>query len=594
MNVVPRKSPPGCSTRAIALRNAKVAIVVVALAMLGAAFELLPYGLLFIGIRALIERTTSIDCCLWSLAGWMAIALAGKYIFYTAAYGLTHVAAYDLILEVRRELVRKLARAPLRVLRALSSGDLKQRALQDVERIEQAIAHHTVELCAACTSPVIVAVTLFWLDWRLALASLLPLPLAGLVSLALMRRMNQSFESFARAAAQLNGVLIEYVRNMPVMRVFCRDTSSFRRIHDTFAEYDGLVESITHRTVPGWTFMHTLLTANAFVVLAAGVTLERRGALGLSELALVLMLTTGMLKPLLRITRFASETSEIAASVQRIDEILAWDEAPQASETRVVRPPCDVVFDAIGFSYGSQAVLKSVDVRLRPGRLTVLLGPSGSGKSTLAALLAGIYAPDVGEVRINDVPLATLTDEQQSALVSIVSQHVVLFSGTLRENLALARADVTSEALAKAVNVAQAESWIQSLPEGLDTHVGELGTTVSGGERQRIAVARALIARTPILILDEATAFADNVTQKLFYEGLRASYPEKTILIVAHRPFAFDAEDDVMVLSDGALRVHGTHTDLLATSEEYRRLWERHALVQNWSIKHAERGELNS
>lgn len=553
--------------------------------MLGAAFELLPYGILFVGIRALIEGSTSLDRCLGSLAGWMVIALVGKYVFYTAAYGLTHTVAYDLILEVRRQLVKKLSRAPLRLVRTLSSGDLKQRTLQDVERIEQAIAHHTVELCAACTSPVIVAVTLFLLDWRLALAALLPLPVAALVSIALMRSMDRSFEAFAKSTAQLNGVLVEYVRNMPIMRVFCQDTSSFRRVHDTFAEYDGLVESITRRTVPGWTLMHTLLTANAFVVLAVGAVLERRGSFSLSELALVLMLTSGMLKPLLRITRFASETSEIMASVQRIDEVLAWDEVPSASKAHVVHPPCDVVFDALGFSYGPQTILRNLEARLRPGRLTALLGPSGSGKSTLASLVAGLYAPDVGEIRLNGVSLASLTDEQQASLVSLVSQHVVLFSGTLRENLTLARPEATSEDLARALKVAQAEAWSQALPEGLDTPIGELGTTVSGGERQRIAVARALIANTPILILDEATAFADNLTQKAFYESLRAAYPDRTILIVAHRPFALGATDDVMILADGELRVHGLHTDLLATNAEYRRLWERQSIVQSWSIK---------
>ena len=557
-------------------------LAAVSVTAVAALFELLPYWLLHQSIVLVLSGTQVADG-LFRLAGWMAVALVAKYGLYSFAYYLSHRAAYQVLANLRRDLARRLVWAPLTWLQDYSSGELKKIVMQDVERLEQFIAHHSVECMAALAGPLFVALFLLWLDWRLALAALAVVPLAALAQWLFIRGVGDHIGDFDQAVGELSGTTVEYVRNIPVMKAFRQEAGSFLRMRSVLDRYQGLVTAVIRRTIPGWSVFTVLLSANIFFILPTGVWLMSHAALSLPDLILAVMLGTGMLKPLFKVARLSSEIREILGGVRRIAPFLAWP--PPAPRSPVVLPATPGVnFDAVSFAYDDTPVLHDLAFDLPPGKLTAMVGPSGAGKSTVAHLLGGLARPQRGTIRLDGISLDTLDEAQRASLVSVATQEAFLFRGTLMENLKLACPEADEATVRQAARVAQADAFISALPEGYDTRVGERGVRLSGGERQRIAIARALLADSPVLVLDEATAFADSLTERAFYKALHEAYPHKTLLVIAHRLYTIEQADQVLVMESGRLVDAGRHAELLARCGLYQRLWHRQSVGESWTI----------
>ena len=546
--------------------------------------ELLPPALISQSIAAVLAAPED-GAALLRIAGLTAAALLGKYLLYSLAYYFSHVAAFRLLAEIRQRLVRGLAVAPIAWLHRHGSGEIKKIVLQDVERLEQFIAHHTVECLAAAVSPLFVLGALLWIDGRLALAALLTVPLAAACQALLLRGLGARLDEYNRNIGALNGATVEYVRNAPVMKAFCQNASSFERMRALLARYHALITAVTRQTVPGWAAFMVLLGANILFLLPLGLWLLQRGEIAPAGLILALMLGTGMLKPLFRVAHFGSEIREILAGVRRIAPILAFRPPLAAMPSGPPSGPGPVVFEQVSFAYDGRTVLDGVSFTLPEGGFTALVGPSGGGKSTIAHLLGGLIAPVAGTIRIGATPLAALGESDRARLITVASQESFLFRGTLLENLCLGRPEATEAQVRQAVRVAQAEDLVAALPEGYQTQVGERGTRLSGGECQRIAIARALLCDSPVLVLDEATAFADSRTERRFYQALRATWPDKTLLVIAHRLTTIGHADQVLVLERGRLVARGRHDGLLVESPLYRALWQRQFDSESWSLR---------
>ncbi|HBR96331.1 MAG TPA: ABC transporter ATP-binding protein [Gammaproteobacteria bacterium] len=552
------------------------------LTVVAALCDLIPYGLLYLALETVLSGQ-AVASGLTTLACWMTLALLAKYALYTVAYLLSHQAAFALLAHIRQDLARRIAWSPWLWLHRFSSGELKKIIMQDVERLEQFIAHHSVEMMAALVSPLFVTLFLAWLDWRLALAALAVVPVAVLAQYLFMRGMQARYAEFEAVSADLNGAIVEYVRNAAVMKAFQQDTASFQRLRTALDAHSRLIAEITRRTVPGWSVFAVLLGANVFFILPVGIGLHTQGSLALTDLILALVLGSGMLKPLFKVVRFSSEIQEIRMGVARMLPFLQWQ--PPVQNTRdMPQPPVIVCCDQVSFSFGHVPTVRSVDLSLAPGTTTALIGPSGAGKSTLAQLLAGLLSPTSGDIRVNHTPLSTLDDRQRCALIALASQEAFLFRGTLLDNLRLGCPGAGDEAIATSLRVAQAEAFVNALPQGLHTSVGERGVRLSGGERQRIAIARALLADTPVLILDEATAFADARTERAFHGALRETYADKTLLVITHRLHAIERADCVVVMAQGQLVDSGPHAALLQRCPLYQRLWHRQRASQRWTL----------
>ncbi|OZS45969.1 ABC transporter ATP-binding protein [Photobacterium sanguinicancri] len=559
-------------------------------ACFAALLEVLPFWLIFHAMEAVLGyyqydiSAPELAASLYHSALWMMVALVAKTVVYALAYGLSHKAAFGILTHTRRLLVTRLAWAPVHWLQKYHSGQLKLAVLQDVERVENFVAHHTVEVSVSAIGPVVVTGYLVWVDWRLALASLLVAPLAVFSSMLVMRGMDQLYDEYHQASVNLNNTTVEYLRNMPVMKLFQQDRSRFKAMVDSLDQYYGMVRKITKVTVPRWALFTCLLGANLLVILPAAMVLYQAGEVHLLDILMAVLLGAGMLRPLLKVSNFFTEIKEVLAGVKRLAPIMAAPTTESASLPTVLETPLQVSFRDVSFGYGDLPVLNGINLTLAPGTTTVLMGRSGGGKSTLAQLLAGLLVPDSGEVLINGVPVSALDNQQRASLIAVASQDVFLFKGTIRDNLQLARDGISDQDIHQAVAVAQAEDLIRRLPEGYDTQLQELGVRLSGGEKQRIALARALLAETPILVLDEATAFADSLTQKAFYHALKKHYKEKTVLVIAHRTYGLESADLIGIVEDGFIQSKGDHAYLLSASDYYRQIWQLQNDSDNWSI----------
>jgi ATP-binding cassette subfamily B protein IrtA len=574
-------SPSQLLRRLLRGQYGRLALAIV-LAVAAASAELWPYWLLGTAAGVAVASPGA-GAELFRLAGWLALALLFKYLLYSAAYYCSHVSAFQVLLDTRRQLVRQLASAPLRWLNQAGSGELKRLVLQDVDRLEQFIAHHTVELAAALASPVLVAGLLLAIDWRLALAALATVPFALLLQAMMMRGFGVHMAQYGTALDELHGATIEYVRSMPVMKAYRQDATSFQRMRDSLHAYQALMSRITRQTVPAWSVFMVLLSANIATLLPAGLWLYQAAHVTLAQLVLALVLGSGMLKPLFKVIKLSTELREVQASLQRMASLPA--PAPAAQQAPACLPDLpDVRFEHVFFAYANAPVLHDVSLHLPAGSLTALVGPSGAGKSTVAALLAGLLQADAGRIRIGGVALDALDEGARTALIALATQDAFLFRGSLLDNLRLGRPDASDAQVRQALRVAQADGCIDALPAGWHTHVEERGVRLSGGERQRIAIARALLADTPILLLDEATAFADSRTERRFYQALRAAYPHKTVLVIAHRLSSIAGAAQILVMDQGRLVARGAHADLLRRCPLYHDLWQRQFDSEQWHI----------
>ncbi|KGT93059.1 ABC transporter [Erwinia typographi] len=562
----------------------------IGLAALSVLLELIPYYLLWMAANVL-QAGVLAGGQLLQLAGWLAGALLLKYLLLAFAGYFSHLAAFRVLYQVRLRIARALTRLPLMQLSHYSSGGLREIIINDVERLESFIAHHTVDLTAALVSPLTAALFLFWLDWKMALAALATVPLAILAQKIFSRGMQQRTAEYHEATERLNGAIVEFIRGIPVMKAYRQTSRSFRLLHDSLTQYHQLVGRFTRRAVPAWSLFVVLLNANIFILLPLGIWRISQGTLTTAELVLALMLGSGLLKPLLRVTFLGTLMREILAGITRIQPFLQEDSSPQGTNTPA---NSTLIAEGVSFRYEQREVVNNVSLRLEPGGFYALVGPSGAGKSTLAWLLAGLLPASAGQIHIGDTLLSELDDRTRANRLAVVSQDVFLFKGTLAENLRIGNPQASEAQIYQALNIAQADSFVQALPLGLQTPLDERGLRLSGGERQRIAIARALLADTPILILDEATAFADALTEASFYQALRLARPNTTVLTIAHRLFAVQQADAILLMENGRLVASGSHSGLIESNGLYQQLWHSQFQLQHWHIRSGESSDVNA
>ena len=572
-----RASSPLRDTLSLLRGESSTFLLALCLAAVAVMLELVPYVLLWQAAIAVDPANT-----LMTLAGWLLAALIGKYALLSLAGYFSHLTAFRVLYQTRLRLAQSLARIALLRLSPYSSASLRNIILNDVERVENFIAHHSVDLIGALLSPLIAALFLFWLDWPMALAALATVPLALLAQKIFSRGMAERTAQYHRASAELDSALVEYVRGVPVMKAFQQSSRAFRLLNQRLDAYHQLVVNFTRHAVPAWSAFVVILNANLFILLPIGLWRVAHGSLTIGTLLLVLILGSGLLKPLLRVTFLSSMLREIFSGVGRIMPLL--DCPPPQPETAL--PVSNVLqTHQLSFGYDDTNVVKSVSLRFETGRFYALVGPSGAGKSTLAWLLAGLLPPSQGDITLGEVSVQKLHDATRAQRLALVSQEVFLLQGTLADNLRLGNPQASEAELWQALTLAQAENWVRSLPQGLHSTVGERGVTLSGGERQRIAIARALVAHTPILILDEATAFADALTEAAFYRALRLARPDTTLISIAHRLFAVQQADCIVMMAQGEVAAQGRHESLLASDMGYQMLWHSQFDLAHWHIR---------
>ena len=583
----------------LAGRKRGLLVGAVALAVAASAARFSPFILVYFMMDQVVMHFHDLASIDWRfMAALAAGALAAAAVYGVAMYlstMLAHTAAFNILYEVRVQLMGKLARVPSGFFSDVRQGEVKKVMSADVEQIEGFVAHHLADAASAASLPLVAIACLLAVDWRLALALVIPIVAAFiLMGRALATPEGAACQAAMRASGEtLEGTTVEYVHGMSVVKVFNRSLSAFRRFEADAREYVGNIKWATYFNASGMGRMYAAIGAQMLCLLVAvllvlpGVSADGQSyARFVSTVLLFFLVGAGMKEPVLQMITQTVTMSGVNAAVERIDEILDY---PDLAEPAEPREPQDasVEFSHVSFSYAGPdgpRALDDVSFRLPSGSVTGLVGPSGGGKSTIAALILRFFDADEGSVRVGGVDVRELSSQRLSDTVSFVFQDTFLLADTLEANIRMGNEAATRDEVLAAARAACIDDVVARLPEGLDTRIGPGGTYLSGGEAQRVAIARVFLKDAPIVVLDEATAYADAENEGRIQQAFARLARDKTVLIIAHRLKTVEAADRILVMDEGRLAAQGPHDALVRKSALYRRMVEANERRDAWDM----------
>lgn len=589
-----KKSKTGVS-RMLELAETKKYKLIAAcmLAVLSSAARIIPFFTIYGVMYELLQNYTNLNAVnhtyliLLSEITFAAALLYGVCTFLSSS--LAHTAAYDIIYGLRMKLMEKLAHIPSGYFTHTTQGAIKKIVSDDTEQLEVFIAHHICDIAAAVATPVFTLLYLFNMDWRLTTVTLIPI----IISLFLLSAcLNQPEKAALQVELHdtqetMQGTIVEYIHGMPVIKVFNRTLRAFRRYEQDLNAFVAAVSKTAEANAKPMGAYYAFFGAQLLFLIPASLLLLSIAESYLDFLPIVLLfflIGSGLKEPIEDMMMKVIDVNRISEGMRRIDEILNQEEIDESGTGNPVRH--DIAFKAVSFSYeeGQQA-LNNVSFFLPQGSVTGLVGPSGGGKSTLAQLLLRFYRPQEGRIQIGGVDLQDIPSVRLTQLISYVFQDSFLFHDTVENNIRMGNTDADRKQVIQAAENAGIHEVIMALPHGYDTVIGEKDAYLSGGEKQRLAIARVFLKDTPIVILDEATAYADAENESKIQQAFARLAKDKTVLIIAHRLKTVERADQILVMEKGYLTGCGTHQELLAGCRQYAEMVSANERWEHWVIK---------
>jgi len=553
------------------------------LAAIGTLFGFVPFIVIYLVAVALLSPPID-EAYVWDLALIALGATIGRFILMYFSTVLSHMAAFEILFGIKRSIMEKIGCLPLGYLNTRTSGGVKKIITEDVDRIELFIAHHIPDVVSGVVLPVVTLIFLFTVDWRLALVSLIPIPLAFIaISYAYRESESKSMKGYFSALDEMNGIIVEYVRGMPVIKVFNQTVDSFSRLKASVYKYRDYVNRWTRECVPAFSAFAVCVNLPILFILPAGLWFYITGTLQMPVLILFLILGVGYMGGMMKMMMFGGLWRQIGEGLSRIDAILNEPELP-APENPKIPDEYSVEFRDVTFSYGSEPVLSGVHFVAPAGSVTALVGPSGAGKSTAAQLIPRFWDIDSGSITIGGVDIRDIPPEKLMDMVAFVFQDLFMFHDTIEENLRMGNKEALKEDVVAAARAAQADGFIRELPDGYDTVIGSGGTYLSGGEQQRIILARAILKDAPVIVLDEATAFADPENESRIQEAFSHLMRGKTVIVIAHRLSTIADAGRIVVIDGGRVEECGLHGELIKKGGLYARMWAAHIGARSWRL----------
>lgn len=512
-------------------------------------------------------------------AGWCLAALIGyglRTCLYNLALSMSHKATFAILKSIRERCLKKLPKMPLGTIVDTSSGKLKQIIVDQIESMETPLAHLIPEMTSNLAAPLCVLVYLFALDWRMALLSLVSIPVGMIFMMLVMKDYGAQYEGSVKTTQEMNSTIVEYIGGIEVIKAFNQGKNSYAKFADRVkanaAYFYNWMKSCQFFT----SLSKVIAPTTLITILPVGWLLYRAGSLGMENFVTTIILSLGIAGPLLACMNFVDSLARVGTIVGSVDEILLGEEQQHGSE-RVRIQNAGISVENVSFGYhDGQEILHGVSLDIPAGSMTAFVGPSGSGKSTIAKLIAGFWDVKDGKITMGGHDLKEIPLEQLYDQVAFVSQDNFLFDESVRENIRMGNGSATDEEVEAVAKAAGCDGFIRSLEKGYDTIVGGRGAHLSGGERQRIAIARAILKDAPVIILDEATAYIDPENEALIQRAVAKLVAGKTLLVIAHRLSTIVDADKIVVVRDGQIEAAGTHEQLLASCPLYESMWNAH------------------
>lgn len=550
-------------------------LIAVVVAVLGVFCGVLPY----FAIAKIVENIANGNIEFSNYQILILVVLGGLFgsiVFHEISTLISHNLAFRIIEDERKKLVRKISRLSMGEIEKRSSGEWTQFMVETLNKMEQPIAHVIPEVVANIMIPVVLVFTIFLLDWRIGIANLVTLPLGVVFSFLMMGGYEEKSRAYQQAAKNMNTTAVEYIRGIQVIKAFNKSASSYEKFVDSVNENRDSMLNWYLSICFYMTAAMEILPSTLLFVLPVTLFLYMKGSISIGVLIMGVLLSYASYKPLIKAMSHLDTMANVRVVTDEIKSIMNLPELERVNKSYKINT-YDINFENVSFGYSNEKkVFENLSFRAAEKQLTAIVGYSGGGKSTIAKLIAGHMNVDsgniyIGNVNMNDIPL-----EKNMELVTYVSQENYLFGKSILENLKFAKPDARIEEIENVCKKASCHDFIMSLPEGYNTIVGEAGSNLSGGERQRITIARALLKDSPIVLLDEATAYSDPDNEAEIQRSIDTLVRNKTVLMIAHRLSTIVHANKIIVLANGKVEAEGTHAELLEKSETYAKMWKSH------------------
>ena len=542
-------------------------------AIIGVGLGVIPYFSVASIINNLVEKNTGISNYVPYILA-VLVGFLGSILFHEISTIMSHNLAYRIIEDRRKLLADKLSRISMGEVEKKSSGQGSQFMVETLDKMEKPIAHVIPEVIANILIPIVLVVIIFILDWRIGIANLLTVPLGFLFSMLMMRDYEKKSKRYQDASKAMNTTMVEYVNGIKVIKAFNKSASSFGKFKETVNENKRAMFDWYLSVCFSMTAGMETIPATMIFVLPTSLYLFMKGSIEIGVLVMCILLSYASYKPLIKAMSHMETIANIKVILGEIKTVMEIPDLERGTEIKSVGSH-DLEFKNVTFAYdGSNDVLNGISFKAAENQLTAIVGDSGGGKSTIAKLIAGFWNVGSGEIligknNINDMPL-----KQNMELVTYVSQENFLFNKTVLENLKMAKEDATMDEIQKACEKASCHDFIMSLPNGYETVVGEGGANLSGGEKQRIAIARSFLKNSPIVLLDEATAYSDPDNEAVIQESIGNLIKNKTVIMIAHRLSTIVNANKIVVVDRGKIIEQGNHKELLELNGKYKDMWD--------------------
>ena len=553
------------------------------LAVLGVACQMVPYFCVAHIVTMMLSGEQNFSR--YVTAGIIALCgYFGKVLFSSLSTTISHTATYYTLRDLRENITAKLARVPMGTILDTPSGQYKTTIVDRVEGMEPTFAHLIPEMTANVLVPLVIVVYLFVMDWRMALLSLVTLVVGLAVMSAGMKNYPVKWEGAVKAGKQMTDAIVEYIGGIEVVKAFSQSAGSYKKYSDAVNYNANYYVDWMRENQKIMSAYNAILPSVLICVLPCGFAFWLSGSLELSTFLSIVIFSLGLIGPIIAAFTFTDDLAVLGTNVEEISQLLNAEELNH-KETPIKLEDTGISLRSVSFSYdGTTEVLHDVNLAIHPGTMTALVGPSGSGKSTICNLVARFYDADCGSVSVGGRDVKEFTCESLLRNISMVFQNVYLFQDSVENNIKFGCPDATHEQVVAAAKAACCHDFISALPNGYDTVIGEGGSTLSGGEKQRISIARAILKDAPIVILDEATASVDPENEHLIQQALSALTKGKTILTIAHRLATIQHADQILVVDDGRIAQRGTHEELMEQGGLYRHFIEIREQAEGWRL----------
>ena len=587
--------------RLLELAATKKPLIIAAtvLSALASVAAFIPHLSIYFIIRSILSAwpsLTALDTALLFRYGWYAFGgTVLQILFYFGALVFSHLAAFGTLYELKVGFATHLARVPLGFHVVIGSGKLRKIMDENIEKIEEFIAHQLPDMVAAVVAPVVMIVILLAVDWRFGLAAMLGVVIAFIMQLALYGNegAKKMMATYQASLENMNNASVEYIRGISVVKAFKQTVYSFRRLHDTIRAYTSMVIPYTLSWENSFSGFTTLVNHIYLFILPVGILVGMRTT-DYTDFAATLIFyfvfTPAIAGILMKVMYINSSSMRIINGVDAMDKLLHEPVLPQPNESTSVQD-YSVEFQNVSFSYDESReteALSGVSFTAKQGQVTAIVGPSGGGKSTIAHLIPRFFDVSEGAILLGGADVRAMRSADLMQHVSFVFQDVFLFKQSVQDNIRMGSKTATNAQVEAAARAAQCHDFVMKLPQGYQTVIGTRGVHLSGGERQRLAIARAIVKDAPVIVLDEATAFADPENEHLIQKAFETLMKNKTVIIIAHRLSTIRSADKIIVMDSGHMVEEGSHESLLAADGRYAGMWKTYNETASWVMQREE------